>query len=120
MTVDEWVAKNVPARHRDLVAELRGLMKKNMPGAEEVVSYNMPVYRYDKPVAWINAGKSGVSVGFRDGTRIEDTYRLLKGTGKGARNVHMKKVEEINRTALRDYIKQAVRLDRTAGDSSKR
>lgn len=112
MTVDEWVAKNVPAAHRDIVAELRGLLKKNMPGAEEVVSYNMPVYRYDKPVAWINAGKSGVSVGFRDGTRIEDTYRLLKGTGKGARNVHMKTVDEINRTALRDYIKQAVRLDR--------
>ncbi|HET7467038.1 MAG TPA: DUF1801 domain-containing protein [Candidatus Dormibacteraeota bacterium] len=112
MTVDEWVAKNVPAQHRDLVAELRSLLKKNMPGAEEVISYNMPVYRYDKPVAWINAGKSGISVGFRDGTSINDKHRLLKGTGKGARNVHMKNVDEINRSALRDYIKQAVRLDR--------
>jgi hypothetical protein len=112
MTVDEWVAKNVPAQHRDLVTRLRALLKKNMPGANEVISYNMPVYRYEKPIAWINAGKSGVSVGFRDGTRIEDKYRLLKGSGKGARNVAMKTLEDVNTTALRDYIKQAVRLDR--------
>lgn len=112
MTVDEWVAKNVPAQYRDLVADLRSLLKKNMPGAEEVVSYNMPVYRYDKPVAWINAGKSGVSVGFRDGTQIADKYKLLKGSGKGARNVSVKKAEDINTTALRDYIKQAVKLDK--------
>ena len=112
MTVDEWVAKNVPARYRDLVAELRGVRKKSMPGAEEVISYNMPVYRYDKPVAWINAGQTGVSVGFRDGIKIADKYSLLKGTGKGARNVHMKNAGEMNRAALRDYIKQAVRLDR--------
>lgn len=112
MTVDEWVATNVPAQYRDLVAELRAVLKKNMPGAEEVVSYNMPVYRYEKPIAWINAGKSGISVGFRDGTQIDDRYRLLKGTGKGARNVSMKKVEDVNRAALRDYIMQAVKLDR--------
>lgn len=112
MTVDEWVAKNVPAQYHNLVTELRSLLKKNMPGAEEVVSYNMPVYRYEKPIAWINAGKSGISVGFRDGTQIDDKYRLLKGTGKGARNVSIKKPEDLNTTALRDYIKQAVRLDR--------
>ena len=114
MTVDEWVAKNVPAQHRDLVAELRALLRRSMPGAEEVISYNMPVYRYEKPVAWINAGKSGVSVGFRDGTAIVDKHRLLKGTGKGARNVHMKKVGDINKTALRDYAGQAVKLDRAS------
>lgn len=112
MTVDEWVAKNVPAEHRDLVAALRALLKKNMPGADEVISYNMPVYRFEKPIAWINAGKSGISVGFRDGTQIEDKHRLLKGSGKGARNVSMKKVDDINATALGDYIRQAVKLDR--------
>ena len=112
MTVDEWVAKHVPVQHRDLVTTLRALLKKNMPGADEVISYNMPVYRYEKPIAWINAGKSGISVGFRDGTQIDDKYGLLKGTGKGARNVSMRKVEDVNTTALRDYIKQAVKLDR--------
>lgn len=112
MTVDEWIAKNVPVQHRDLVTELRALLKKNMPGAEEVISYNMPVYRYEKPIAWINAGRTGISVGFRDGTRIDDRHRLLKGTGKGARNVSIKRVEDLNTAALRDYIKQAVKLDR--------
>ncbi len=113
MTVDEYVAKKVPPQHRDLVNELRALLRKNMPGAEELISYGVPMYRYNKPIAWISPSKSGVSVGFRDGTSIEDKRGLLKGKGKGARNVQMRKVEDIDRAALRDYIKQAVKLDRS-------
>ncbi len=90
MTVDEFVQKKVQPQYRDLVSELRVLLRKNMPGVEELISYGVPMYRYDKPVAWITPSKSGVSLGFRDGTAIED----------------------IDKTALRDYIKQAVKLDR--------
>ncbi len=112
MTVDEFVQKKVRPQHRDLVTELRVLLRKNMPGVEELISYGVPMYRYEKPIVWITPGKSGVSVGFRDGTAIEDKHGLLKGKGKGARNVHMQKVDDIDRAALRDYIKQAVKLDR--------
>ncbi len=112
VTVDEFVQKKVRPQHRDLVTELRVLLRKNMPGVEELISYGVPMYRYEKPIAWITPGKSGVSLGFRDGTAIEDKHGLLKGKGKGARNVHMKKVDNIDRAALRDYIKQAVKLDR--------
>ena len=112
MTVDEFVQKKVPAQYRDLVAELRLLLRKNMPGVEELISYGVPMYRYEKPIAWITLSRSGVTLGFRDGTAIQDKHGLLKGKGKGARNVHMKKVEDINKGALRDYIKQAVKLDR--------
>jgi len=112
MTVDEFVQKKVPPQYRDLVSELRVLLRKNMPGVEELISYGIPMYRYDKPIAWITPSKSGVTLGFRDGTAIEDQHGLLKGSGKGARNVRMKKIEDIDRPALRDYIKQAVNLDR--------
>jgi hypothetical protein len=112
VTVDEFVQKKVPLPYRVLVSELRVLLRKNMPGVEELISYGIPMYRYEKPIAWITPSKSGVTLGFRDGTAIEDKHGLLKGTGKGARNVHMKKVDDIDRVALRDYLKQAVRLDR--------
>jgi len=114
MTVDEFVQKKVPAQYRDLVAELRVLLRQNMPGVEELISYGIPMYRYDKPIAWITPSKSGVTLGFRDGASIEDKFGLLKGKGKGARNVHIKTVEDVNKAALRDYIKQAVKLDRSA------
>lgn len=113
VTVDEFVEKKVPAQYRPLVTELRALLRKNMPGVEELISYGIPMYRYEKPIAWITPSKSGVTLGFRDGTAIEDRHGLLKGQGKGARNVQMKKVEDIDKTALRDYIKQAVKLDRS-------
>ena len=112
MTVDEFVQKKVPPQYRDLVSELRVLLNKNMSGVEELISYGIPMYRYDKPIAWITPGKSGVTLGFRDGTAIEDKHGLLKGEGKGARNVRMKSVDDMDKAALRDYIKQAVTLDR--------
>ena len=112
MTVDEFVRKKVLPQHRELVSELRGLMLKNAPGVEELISYGIPMYRYEKPLAWINPSNSGVTVGFRDGTSIQDRYGLLKGKGKGARNVQVKKLEDLNKAAMRDYIRQAVKLDR--------
>ena len=112
MTVDEFVQKKVPPQYRDLVSELRALLNKNMPGVEEVISYGIPMYLYEKPIAWITPSKSGVTLGFRDGTAIEDKHGLLKGKGKGARNVHMKSVDDVDKVALRDYIQQAVKLDR--------
>ena len=114
MTVDEFVAKKVPAQYRDLVADLRTLLKKNMPGVEELISYGIPMYRYKRPIAWITPSASGITLGFRNGTGIEDKHGLLKGAGKGARNVHMKRLEDVDRAALRDYIKQAVKLDRVS------
>lgn len=113
MTVDEFVERKVPAQHRELVTELRALLRTNMPGVEELISYGVPMYRYEKPIAWITPSKSGVTLGFRDGTAIEDKHGLLKGKGKGARNVPMREVEDIDRAALRDYIRQAVKLDRS-------
>lgn len=113
MTVDEFVRTKVPQQHQDLVVALRALLLKNMPGVEELISYGVPMYRYDKPIAWITPSRSGVSLGFRDGTAIEDKHGLLKGKGKGARNVHMKRMEDLDRVALRGYIKQAVKLDRS-------
>ena len=46
------------------------------------------------------------------GVGIEDRYGLLRGTAKHARYVRMKNLDEINKPALRYYIKQALKLDK--------
>ena len=111
MTVDEFVKKKVPAQYRDIVAELRTLMRKNAPQAEELIYYGLPMYKLDKPIAWISPSKSGITVGFREGKFFDDKYGLLKSASRHSKNVHMKSMAEVNRPALRSYIKQAVELD---------
>jgi hypothetical protein len=111
MTVDEFVKAKVRPEHRPIVDAIRSLMKECAPKAEEVISYAMPVYRFTKPFAWINAGKSAVTLGFREGRSFEDRYGLLRGAAKHAKNVRMASLADVNRPALKYYIRQAVKLD---------
>ena len=46
------------------------------------------------------------------GVAFEDKYGLLGGVAKHARYVRMKNLDEINKPALRYYIKQALKLDK--------
>jgi hypothetical protein len=112
MTVDEFVKARVAPEFRPIVAAIRGLMKECAPDTQEVVSYDMPVYKGKTLFAWINPPKKDVTLSFTRGVQLEDKYRLLRGDAKGgARHVKMKNLEDVNKPALRYYIKQAVKLD---------
>jgi hypothetical protein len=111
-TVDEFVARKVPPEFREIVAELRALMRKHAPKATEAISYGIPMYAEGKPIAWISPSKTGISLGFRQGGYFEDKYGLLKNASKHSKNVRMKTLGDVNKAALRYYIKQAVELDK--------
>jgi hypothetical protein len=113
MSVNEFVEARVAPEFRPVVAAIRSLMKESAPDAEEVISYGMPVYKGKKLFAWINPPVKDVTLGCSRGAQMEDKYSLLRGTAKGgARHVRMKSVNEVNKPALKYYIKQAVKLDR--------
>jgi len=113
MTVDEFVEAKVAPEFRPVVAAIRGLMRECAPDAEEVISYGMPVYKGKTLFAWINPPKKDVTLSFTRGDKLEDKYNLLRGDAKGgARHVKMKNLEDVNKPALKYYIKQAVSLDK--------
>ena len=113
MTVDEFVKASVAPEFKPVVAAIRALMKECAPNAEEVMSYGMPVYKGKSLFAWINPPKKEVTLSFTRGVKMEDRYGLLGGTAKaGTRHVKMKNISELNKPALRYYIKQALKLDR--------
>jgi hypothetical protein len=111
-TVDEFVERKVRPDFREIVAEIRALMRKHAPKATEVISYGIPMYAEGKPVAWISPSKTGISLGFRQGAYFEDKYGLLRDASKHSKSVKMKTVKDVNRAALRYYIRQAVELDK--------
>jgi hypothetical protein len=113
VTVDEFVETSVLPEFRPVVATIRSLMKEHAPGAQEVISYGMPVYKGKKIFAWITSTGRDVSVGFSRGVQMEDRYGLLRGAAKGgSRRVKMKDLDEVDKAALGYYIKQAVKLDK--------
>ena len=111
MTVDEFVERKVQPEFRPIVAVIRTLIGECAPSALEAISYGMPTYKRNKLFAWINPTKKDITVGFSRGTQMEDKYGLLRGVAKGSRHVRVKNLSEVNKPALRYYIKQAVKLD---------
>ncbi len=111
--VDEFVRDKVLPEYQDVVAELRALLRKEAPGAREVMSYGLPMYFQSKSAfAWISPNQKGISLGFREGVRFEDRYGLLRGSVKHARHLQIKDLAGVDKPALRYYIKQALKLEK--------
>jgi hypothetical protein len=112
ITVDEFVKKRVLPEYRGIVSALRAMMKEYAPDAREEMSYGIPAFRRTRILAVISPTKKGITFAFSRGVEFEDKYGLLEGVGKVSKNVRFSTVGEINRTAMRYYIKQAVKLDK--------
>ena len=112
MTVDEFVKQRVLPEYRDIVDELRTVMREHAPDAREVISYGVPMYKRKRTLAVISPTKEGITFAFSRGAGFEEKFGLLEGVGKVSKNVRMKNLKEMNRAALRYYIKQALEFDK--------
>ena len=113
MTVDEFVEMKVQPELRPIVTAVRSLFTESAPKAQEVIGYGMPVYKGKKIFAWISPSKKEVTVGFSRGSQLDDKYDLLRGVNKGgSKHVRVKSLAELNKPALKYYIKKAVNIDK--------
>jgi hypothetical protein len=113
MTVsfDEFVKTRIRPEQHDIVVRLRALVRESAPDSRELISYDMPCFVKKDIFAYINSSKTHLTFSFVRGTQINDTYGLLKGNAKHARFMKIKRVSDINKEAVRDYVSQAVALD---------
>jgi hypothetical protein len=114
-TVDDFVAHKVLPEFHDIVAMLRALMREYAPHATEKISYGLPMWIGKSTLAWVSPTKRDITFGFTFGSEFEDRYGLLKGVGKHAKHVKIRKLADANQAALRDYILQALERDAREG-----
>lgn len=111
MTVDDFIQAKVLPQFHPVVAMIRELMREYAPQVTEVISYGIPAYRAKRIIAVISPTKKDITFAFSRGVELEDRYGLLQGVGKVSKHVKMKRVEDVNKDALRDYIQQSLELD---------
>jgi hypothetical protein len=111
-TVDEFVRSRVLPELRPVVTAIRQLMKETAPQAHEIISYGIPAYKAKRILAVISPTKKDITLAFSRGAEFEEKYGLLRGVGKVSKNVKLKTLADVNKTALRYYIRQALKLDR--------
>jgi hypothetical protein len=111
MTVDEFVKARVLPQHQDIVVGMRQLMREMAPDATETIAYGIPMYKRNRIFAYISPTKKDITFGFSRGAEFEDRYGLLKGVGKSAKNIKLKRLEDVNKEVLGYYIKQSPQWD---------
>jgi len=83
-TVDEYLSE-VPGKARDMLQEIRTAIRLAVPEAEELISYNMPAFRFHGMLVYYAAHKE--HIGFYPGTRMVNEvfkYELVNfDTSKG-------------------------------------
>jgi hypothetical protein len=109
--IDDYVSTKVLEQHRDTVTALRALMREHAPESREVIMYGSLAWKQDKVLTIASVSKAHVTFAFERGAEFDDPHGLLDGVGKKTRHVKLKDVDALDRSALADYIGQAVRLD---------
>lgn len=77
-SVEEYIA-TFPEGSQKVLQQLRGTIRKALPGAKEVLSYNMPAYRLgERPVVWFAGWKTTYSIYPLTGSLLEALEKDLR------------------------------------------
>jgi hypothetical protein len=109
--VDEFVRSRVLPQYHGIVAMIRELMREMAPNANELISYGIPAWKCNKILAVISPTKKDITFSFSRGAEFKDKYGLLQGVGKISKYVKIKSLDEVNKEALKYYVKQALEFD---------
>ncbi|HEY2980871.1 MAG TPA: DUF1801 domain-containing protein [Anaerolineales bacterium] len=110
-TVGQFLEQRVQPQNRKIVDFLRKFMREAAPDTKEVVTYGILAWRRKLIVAVVSPTKKDITFSFSRGAEFEDKYGLLEGVGKVSKFVKIKNLKEVNKPALKYYVKQALNLD---------
>jgi hypothetical protein len=100
-----------------LAWKTRELIYSVAPDIAETVYPQMKVIRYGTDgkkmsglVYFLMPTKSGVSLGLMHGAQLPDPENLLEGAGHNLRHVKLKKLEDVDRPAVRTLLKAELEI----------
>jgi hypothetical protein len=109
------IARFAP-EHQGLIGTMRRSLRKRLPAAHEVVyeyadnfviSYSPDERGYEGVLA-IRASAKGVELYFNRGKELPDPAKLLRGSGKKTRFIHMEGASTLKQPAVARLIDEAI------------
>lgn len=114
-TVDEYIAAFDDWR-TDAMKRLREIVKEGAPHSAVGIKWAQPVWEWNGPMIWMKAYPKHVDIGFWRGTELEDPKKVLTGDGERMRHIKITSVDDIPADALREMVKEAVKLNTAKGN----
>ena len=109
--VDAYVQRRNPKLK--LVADaVRALVRKAAPqSCENINPWGIPTFEGNGPFCYLMIGKNHITFGFPRGASLQDSAKLLEGTGKNLRHVKLREVSDVHDANLRQLIVEAKALN---------
>jgi len=114
-TVEEYIVAFDDWR-TEAMQRLRELVKEAAPHSAVLIKWAQPVWEWNGPMIWMKAAKDHVSLGFWRGAEMDDPGKVLDGEGDRMRHVKIRSVDEIPADAVKDFVRQAVKLNTAKGN----
>ena len=114
-TVDQYIAAFDDWR-TDAMKRLREVVKEGAPHSAVGIKWAQPVWEWNGPMIWMKAYPKHVDIGFWRGTEMDDPKKVLTGDGERMRHIKITSVDDIPADALRELVKQAVKLNTAKGN----
>ena len=110
--IDAYVRKRNP--NLKLVADaVRALVRKAAPQSRENINpWGIPTFESNGPFCYLMIGKNHITFGFPRGASLQDSAKLLEGTGKNLRHVKLREVSDVHDANLRQLIVEAKALNK--------
>ena len=118
-TVDEYLER-VPDNMRDMLEKLRQTIRKAAPKAEEIISYQIPTYKYLGPLVHFAAFKDHCSfvVINKDILKtLEKELQLFKTTGT---TIHFTPAKPLPASLVQKIVKIRIKDNEELDESKKR
>ena len=119
VSVDDW-AKRLDGWQADALRLIRALVSRHAPGATLGIKWGHPVWEQNGPFAYARPAGKHVTFGFWRGVELSDPHGVLEGDGDKMRHVKIASASEVSKLPLDAFVKQAVLLNATKGDPTKR
>ncbi len=118
-SVDEYVA-GFPDWRGDVLVRLRKLVHEAGPDAVEALKWGQPVWSANGPAIYAKAFANQVNLGFWRGADLDDPDGLLAGDGARMKHLRLSNGDALPEDAIRSFVRQAIELNATRGDPTKR
>jgi hypothetical protein len=98
------------AKNRPLIRALRRFVARAAPKLQESVKWGNGCWLKGKdPVCYVYSAPGYVQFGFFRGASLADPRGLLEGKGEYVRHVKVRTAKDIDETAFRALVRQAIR-----------
>jgi hypothetical protein len=109
-SVDQYIAKQ-PSPQKELLLELRKVLKETLENPNETMQWGVIAYANGK--FYLAALKDSVNVGFATAGLSQEEIALFEGSGKTMRNIKIHSINDITAKNLLRLLKMVNRRPET-------